>query len=184
MELNPVLVRNKGFPVRMAKVEPVPDSNPSRWRRVVQDEETGEPVTHTVWVRFDNNSVADIEEAFGSVNNYQSAMSVRSYSTLRKALAVALACEEREVGTAMLAEEGPDYLLAVQMAWSVAMGMDPTQAAKALEEGRKSLAAEKQRVSDEIDAELAESILSAPSLGVNGSADGSKPVATLSSSGD
>lgn len=158
MELNAVVVRRKGFPVKMAKVEPVLNSNPQRWQQV-SDEETGDLETDTVWVRFDVNSIADVEATFGSINSYLSALSVRTHSTLRRALAIVTERDEREIGVAMLPEEGNDYLLAAQMAWSVAMGMDPAQAAKLMElgrvENRKRGAAEAARIAAELDAEAA-----------------------------
>lgn len=179
MEINSVLLRNKGVPLRMAVVERVDD----RWVRKVVDDESGDPETRTVWVHFDSNAVADIEESFGSIDAFQSAFADRPNSTLRKAIALALTLDERQVGVSLLAEEFADYLLKVQVAWGVANGLDPTQGAKSLEEGRKRIAVEREQMNAAFDAELAASTQSAPSPGETGSGDGSQPVATLSSSG-
>lgn len=191
MELNAVLVRNKGFPVTMAKVEPVPDAEPARWRQVVTEDEEAKPVTRTVWVRFDANAVADVENAFGSVDAYQAALTVRSHSTLRQVLALVLDCPEREVGAAMLPEEGGDYLLAVSMAWSVAMGMDPTQAAKAMELGRIENRREEAEKREGMDAELEAAVAAldlstpeSPSPGETGTDNGSPSEGIPSSSDD
>ena len=187
MELNAVLVRNKGFPVTMAKVEPVPDSEPARWRQVVTDDDEAKPVTRTVWVRFDANSVADVETLFGSVDAYQAALAVKSHATLRQVLALVLELPEREVGASMLPEEGGDYLLAVSMAWSVAMGMDPTQAAKAMELGRIQNRKTDEEERAEVAAGLEEAVAAlsttqSPSPGETGTDNGLPSEGTPSSS--
>ncbi|HVL03578.1 MAG TPA: hypothetical protein VM386_03985, partial [Acidimicrobiales bacterium] len=169
-QLNSTIVRNKGFPVKMAKVERVPDSDPPRWNKVIEDDETGDPATRTVWIRFDANAVADIEIAFGSTAAYQDAMEERAQATLRQALSLATGRPERDIGSAMLAEEFAGYLLSAQMAWSVAMGLDPTKAAEALEIGHRRLREEMAAAVEEMDIDelLGESTSASPSLGMNG----------------
>lgn len=179
MEINSVLLRNKGVPLRMAVVE----QRENRWVRKVVDEESGDPQIRTVWVHFDSNTVADMEEVFGSTAAIQTAFEERPQSILRKAIALALGQDERQVGAALLAEDFGEYLLKVQVAWGICMGLDPTQGAKTLEEGRKAIAVGKKKMGEDLDAQLAESILASPSPGETGSGDGSQPVEILSSSG-
>ncbi len=188
MEINSVLVRNKGFPITMAKVEPVDLSDPPRWRKVVKDEETGDPVTRMVWVRFDGNTVADVEEKYGSVADYQRAITRAPNATMRTVLGMILGKPEREVGEAMLAEQFGDYLLCLQMAWSVAMGMDPTHAAKALAKARREMArkdAAQAAAIEEYDEDADDNevlILPSRSPEANGKGPGSEPEVILDSS--
>lgn len=150
------------------------------------------PEIENVWVRFTCNEVADIEEAFGSSEDFQNSLETKMVSSLRTVIALATGREVRSVGAAMLPEEHGDYLLSVQIAWAVAMGMDPTQAAQTLEEGRKTVRAKQAEAKAKVARDLAdaaavvdeaESILESPSPGGNGSALGSEQGEILNSSG-
>ncbi len=187
MEPNAVILKNRGVSLRMAATEADGDS----FRAKILDDATGEPVVENVWVRFTANEVADIEETFGSIDKFQTSMSEKPTSTVRTAIAIATGRAPRDVGAAMLPDETAQYMLSVQIAWAVAMGMDPTQAVRTLDEGCKAIRDEADAARERIDKELkaasvvgqAESILEDHSPGGNGSAPGSRPEEIPNSSG-
>lgn len=64
MEWSPVVLRNKGVPVELAKVEPDPD-RPGRYRTIL--DANSEPEREEVWIRFTANEISEIEEVFTGV---------------------------------------------------------------------------------------------------------------------
>lgn len=196
VELNAVILRNKGFPLEVAATEPIPDSDPPRWRRVVENETTGEPKKTKLWARFDGNVIAEVEDLYGSSEAYQTAIEAKPHSVIRQVLALMHGRDPFDIGTALLDDKFPDYLLSMQMAWSVAMGMDPTQAAKAHEVAKREMAKEMAQAAEALEAELAEaaaelddeaklpdSTSASPSPGESGTEPGTPQEATPSASG-
>ncbi len=182
MEPNAVILKNRGVSLRMAATE----ANGDSFRAKILDEATGEPVVENVWVRFTANEVADIEETFGSIDKFQTSMSEKPTSTVRTAIAIATGRAPRDVGAAMLPDETTQYMVSVQVAWAVAMGiMDPTRGVRTLEEQRKAMRANVNAAREEIDRGLDEGALIPEngSPGGNGSAPGSRQEETPSSSG-
>lgn len=190
MDPKAIILKNRGVLLDMAAV--VQDEL-GRWSRVVTDEATGEPKVEQVRVRFDANVLADIEEKYGSVATFQETMKEQTNSAIRKAVALSTERDEKAVGAAMLPEKVGTYLLDVQIALAVAMGMDPTQGVRSLEEGHRAIKRAEEEARAKMDANLhevavlaaAEEDLTSPSLspGTSGTAPGSQPKETPSSSG-
>lgn len=65
MELNPVVLRNKGVPVELYRVRQDPQG---AWELDWDSEASPEPPTETVWVRFTANEIAEVEERFNGVS--------------------------------------------------------------------------------------------------------------------
>jgi hypothetical protein len=178
MELNATILKNKGIPVKIARLVVEGDT-----ARRVEDDETGEPEVRTTWIRFTANEVAEIEEKYGSVDAYQTVMADKPVGTLRFTLSAVWHMPLEHVGLAMLSEQFQEYLLSSQIAWSVAMGLDPTQATKTLEAGRLAMKDDVEKMDAELEKELAALIPASTSPGTNGTGPGSDPVEILSSSG-
>ncbi len=186
MDPKAVILKNRGVLLEMAAVAQDGD----RWCAVVADEQTGEPKLEQVRVRFTANEVADIEELFGSIGKFQEAMSDKPTWATRKAIAIATGRDEKAVGAAMLPDKAGEYLLDVQIAWAVAMGMDPTQAVQTIEEGHRAMKQAQEDARAQIDRDLAgaaetdvASTPTSPSPGTNGTGPGSEPREIPSSSG-
>lgn len=128
MDQTPNVLRNRGIPVFVAAVTALPSGE--NWSVVLDDE--GQPVTEELLVRFDGNGIADIEEAFGSLEAYEQALEGTVFSTVRKTLAIAWNLPVREIGVRMLPGKIDEYATAIGVALALANGVDPTQAARLL----------------------------------------------------
>lgn len=115
------------------------------------------------------NTLAAIEEKYGSLPAWQEAMTSRPYGTVRDTLAIALGRDHLEVGEAMLPTRMQDYATGIAAAFTIANGMDPTEALRMAEEAAA-------RRADRI-----ASLTTTP--GPSGSRRGSKSAAPTASSG-
>lgn len=155
-DFTPRTLRNRGVPVRLARVERLIDASvrgyspsvleaagigldelPRGAPQVVLDE-NDEPLVEVVHVKFTHNVLADLEEHFGSIEQWQLAMSAKPIGAMRQTLAFCLGRDAIEVGLAMLEDERLWYESAIGVAWALANGLDPTRAAMLLS---KSVAA-------------------------------------------
>lgn len=131
MEYTAAVLRNRGVQVETAVLAKNEDGGlPSRSR-----EKDGSVKTDQRWVRFDANSIADMEEVFGSLAKFEEASRETPFNAIRKALALVWECTPREAGMMMLDGKIGDYSTAVGVALSIANGVDPTQAARLLKVG-------------------------------------------------
>ena len=120
IEYTPDVLRNRGIPVVLA----VLDTN---------GEQSG---TETIYVRFTMNTLADIEERWGSTLNWQVAVAEKPVTTTRATLALALGyigtAGEFELGRRMLTAQNSAYGAAIGGAWALANGVDPFALAESL----------------------------------------------------
>lgn len=193
-KLSSVILRNKGCPVETCVVQPTE----AGLRRVLDEE--GSPTLEKRWVRFTANSIADIEEHFGSLGEFEEATGNHPFKAVRQALAIIWEVEPREAGEMMVDGKINDYSTAIGTALAIANGVDPTQAAALLEMGLTAVAeamderrVEVQKVLDEAAAERAAAKAKADAIptnatpsshGSNGSALGSEPDEILETSGN
>lgn len=137
MTVSAVVLRNKGVPV---------DLHPTAWDNEAQDwvvpeNSKGSPTVEKVWLRFDANGIADIEDCFGTMEQFQTESGEKPTATLRKVLAICLGWDwsnpshVRRAGKAMLPSKTDDYATAISVALAIANGMDPTQAVDILDVG-------------------------------------------------
>lgn len=200
MNHSPAVLRNKGVCVSLN--ETALGEN-GVWN-VVRDDE-GTPTTVKTWIRFDGNSLADLEEAFGNLDAYQKATAANPNITLRRTLAITLGWDDlhprladgrldpsgklcpgcRRAGLAMREGGLNEYSTAVGAALALANGLDPTHVVKLIEQGVKATTeAEAKR-----DAALEEMLAAdaadqeAESTSTDGSADGSELAEATTSSG-
>lgn len=75
------------------------------------------------------------ERVFYGQEAFQAALEVRPVTTVRKVLSVASGLTEEEAGLSMIPEENGRYIAKVGVAWSISQGVDPTQAARLLQQG-------------------------------------------------
>jgi hypothetical protein len=175
MDYTPIVLKNKGIPVELAKVKSIGSDVYER-----EYDEVGEVLKETVFVRFTNNVIADIEEHWGGLEAWQQNLEKMPVSTLRQSLAFALKRNNTEVGEAMLEGQTVIYSNVVSVAWAIANGVDPTVAGKMLRQSAL-LAEENRRV-----LEQAMSVVEFPSdsPGDSGTPPGPKRAARTKSSGN
>jgi hypothetical protein len=167
MDYTPIVLKNKGVPIELAVAEKQDDGS---WRRRFNEE--GDFDKETVYVRFTHNTIADIEETYGSLEKWQELQDTKQSSTMRETLALCLRRDKEHVGEAMIEGKMFEYTNAVAVAWSICNGVDPTTASRLLRQA--SQLAEEQRKS--LNAAMMESMgeEKKPSRGKTGSSSGRK----------
>lgn len=160
---SPVLLKNKGVPVEIAKLKAEKVHDEETDEDVVEyevDRKTdGEPRVEKYWVKFDMNSLAAIEETWGDLQAFQEAVGTRQNLTIRDLFAILFDPEHPNkhlAGMRLLPEKMGDYATAVGVALSIANGVDPTRAAKVLEVGVKMTTEATEQRNAAIDEALAE----------------------------
>lgn len=177
MDYTPIVLKNKGVPVEFAKTA---QDESGEWVRVIAED--GEVERQTLHIRVTNNTVADMEEKWGSLDMWQDAMDKQPISTIRNTLAMALKRQPEDIGEAMLEGHQVGYQTAIAVAWAIANGVDPTAASLALRQ-TAGLANEQRKI---VEQALLGEMTSEPqpdSLGKSGSTSGRKRAARSKSSG-
>jgi hypothetical protein len=164
------VLRNKGVPIEAAVI--------TNGERTFNGDDL---VVETRYVRFGNNEIADLEDAFGDMEGFSEATAKTPSRAVRGALACAWGVEPRVAGLMMLDGRLNDYATAVSTALAIANGVDPTQAAELLRVGVKAA----DKMSEARTAMIAETIAKAdaavealaeaPSPGPSGSEPGPEP---------
>lgn len=199
MNHSAAVLRNKGVAV---EVNSTAQTDDGVWEIVKAKGD--EAATEKVWLRFDGNALADLEEAFGDLVAYQMATATNPHIAIRRTISIVLGWDDlhprdtsgklepsgrlcsgcRRAGLSMIPGKTRDYSTAVGAALALANGLDPTQALRLLEQGAKAnaeLADARNKAVDEMLA-LDEAEQGEPTS-TDGSANGSLPVAATTSSG-
>lgn len=174
MDYSPLILKNKGIPCEFNKTQKVGNS----WERVY--DEVGETVKETLFVRFTNNSISDIELHYGGLEAWQQELEKFPITTVRQTLAFAMKRELTDMGEAMLDGEVVTYSNVIGAAWSIANGVDPTTASLMLKQS-VGLANEQKKALNE---QLAKTMEETDSLGLSGSDSGAKRASRSKSSGN
>ncbi len=183
-----IILRNKGVPITLYRLE-----NGALPEIDADDEDAVQP-TRKVFLRFNANHVADIEDAFDGIvarvpiirreakmgpdqkplvgpagpvyeetvegyedrvfyglEAFQQALEAKTAGTLRKVLSIAFAKEETEMGLSMDPSQMVHYQNAVGVAWSIAQGVDPTDAAKVLQRANAAVATQLASLASQLD---------------------------------
>jgi len=159
MEINPVVLKNKGAPIKVAVIKAAVHDRPTAtvdqetgeitpgslktiaWEPVLADD-TGETITTQEWVRFTNASLAEIQRFYGDMDKFQEASEEKPNETIAVAIAVMMGVDPADkeamsqVHAKLLVEEFVSYQVTVMSMLSIANGVDPTKAARMIEEGR------------------------------------------------
>ena len=133
MDYTPAVLKNKGVPVQYCKVRLEDDS----WVPVWDSE--GELELEEGYVRFTHNIIADLEELWEGLPEWQEAMEVKPVSTLRRTLGLMLSEPLAQVGARMVEGRLAEYTNAVGVAWALANGVDPPMAQRLLEQSRAAV---------------------------------------------
>lgn len=177
------VLRNKGCPVQLAKLDADGD---------VKRDAEGAEVKHELWLRFDANSLSEIEMRFGSIDDFEAALNLRPFASIRAALAFALGHDEPTMGKMLLTDQTAEYSNSIGTSLALATGVDPTKALQMYERGlqlgatlRAKLDEALQEMLDEAsEHETTTENEDSASLGSNGTSSGADSAETLSSSGD
>lgn len=192
MNRSAAVLRNRGVCIEVNETVQVDGV----WE-VARDAEGTAKLT-TAWVRMDGNSLADLEEAWGDLTNYQIATGSNPYRTIRRTLAIVFGWDDlhspedksgrlcsgcRRAGLAMAEGKLNSYTTAVGAAISLANGLDPTKVVEMIRVGVKANA----ELVAARDAALEEMLAAEPdpaeSTSTDGSTDGSELAAATTSSG-
>lgn len=168
MDYTPIVLKNKGIPIEVAVVEKTDNGT---YKRKFNEE--GECEKETVYIRFTHNVIAELEERYGDLENWQRMQETRPSSSARDTMAMCLRRERESVGEAMLEGSLMDYQNAIAMAWSICNGVDPTTASKLLRQAAKLAEEQRNAVNQELENQLPKENPK-PSRGKSGSPSGQK----------
>ena len=177
--INPALLMNRGAPITVGAVDPVvtekrktivgsngePEMIVNRvitWVPRTNPDDNDEPITTTEYVRFTNASLANLQNHYGSMEKFQEVSEDRPNEAVANAIAAMLNISlddpdaMAELHAKLLPGEFFTYNMVVMAMLAMANGVDPTQAAEMLEEGRLSAAAIKAEATEAITEATAE----------------------------
>ncbi len=141
----------------------------------------GEQETKELFIKFTHNIIADIEEVWEGLEEWQSQMEIKPVSTLRRTLALMTRESVEVIGVQMIEGRLPEYSNAIGVAWSIANGVDPTMASRLLTQAEAALDSQIKTLNEELGENLAE--LEKDTLGSKPSQRGAKSAKTTKSSG-
>ena len=110
----------------------------------------GEQETEEFYIRFTHNSIADIEELWEGLQNWQEQMEEKPVSSIRRTLALLLTEGVEKVGLRMIEGRLADYSGAVGVAWAIANGVDPTTASRLLKQAEAAADSQMTVLNDEL----------------------------------
>jgi len=126
MDYTPAVLKNKGVPVQYAKVR----VEGASWVTVYDSD--GEQELEEGYLRFTHNIIADIEELWEGLSEWQEAMESKPVSTLRRTIGLMLNEPLEQVGVRMVEGNLVEYTNGVGVAWALANGVDPIVASQLL----------------------------------------------------
>lgn len=194
------VLRNKGICVTVNETVQPEEGGP--WEVARTDK--GDARSVKTWVRFDGNTLADLEFAYGDLKAYQKATAERPFLTVRRTLSIVFGWDDlhapddpsgrlcsgcRRAGLAMREGGVNEYSTAIGAALALANGLDPTHVVKLIEQGEKATREAEKARDEALDEMLAEAEAeenakaTAESTSTDGSVNGSEPVAATTSSG-
>ena len=173
MDYSPIVLKNKGVPIKLAQVTAL---GADIFERALN--ENDEVIEQEKMLRFTNNVVAEIEQHWGGLENWQTALEQMPVSTIRQTLSYALKMNLSEVGEAMLDGEIIVYSNAIGVAWAIANGVDPIVASRMLKQSAVLAEEQKQSMQKVMDLAVQENF-----PGDSGTQPGPKRAARSKSSG-
>ena len=128
MDYTPEVLRNKGVSVQIAQLR----QEGADWKPIYNED--GELETEELWIKFTHNIIADIEEIYDSLAEWQEAMANKPISTLRRTIGLIKAEPVEKIGLRLIEGQINSYSNAIGAAWGLANGVDPTVASRLLEQ--------------------------------------------------
>ena len=144
MDFTPAVLKNKGVPVAVAKLR----EESGTWAPVFDSE--GGQETEEFNVRFTHNIIADIEDLWDGLSEWQLAMENKPVSTLRRTIALLSAEPIEKAGLRMIDGRLAEYTNAVGVAWALANGVDPTVASRLLKQAEAAVGSQTAMLNEEL----------------------------------
>jgi hypothetical protein len=150
MDYTPAVLKNKGIPVEIAKLR----EEDGAWVSVFDSE--GVLETEEFNVKFTHNIIADIEELWDGLQEWQVAMESKPVSTLRRTFGLLLGEPLDKTGTMMVEGNLTEYTNAVGVAWALANGVDPTVASRLLKQAEAAVDSQTTMLNEELNKTIEE----------------------------
>jgi predicted PP-loop superfamily ATPase len=150
MEYTAAILKNKGVPVIVANLR----EDDGKWVPVYDAE--GEQETEEFHIRFTHNVIADIEELWEGLQEWQEAMEQKPVSTLRRTLALLMVENVDKAGMRMVEGRLADYTSAIGVAWALANGVDPTTASRLLKQATVAVDSQMEILNEELEKSVTE----------------------------
>ena len=144
MDYTPAVLRNQGVPVLIAKLR----EEEGAWAPIFDSD--GKPETEEFFVKFTHNTIADIEEIWDGLPDWQAAMADKPISTLRRTYGLLLIEPVEKVGLRLIEGRLGTYNNAVGTAWALANGVDPTVASRLLKQAEAAVDSQTTILNDEL----------------------------------
>lgn len=134
-------LRGKALLVPLAVTAPVKaDGEPIRWTRVQDPSGVGDVIANAS-LRMDANSLAEMEDRWGSIATWLVESQRKPWKTIRDTFAICLERDPKDVGVALIESMMDDYSRAIGVAYAIANGVDPTLAIEAVTQATVDIAA-------------------------------------------
>ncbi len=176
MDFTPAVLKNKGVPVEVAVLR----EEDGAWVPIYDSE--GVQDTEEFNVKFTHNIIADIEELWDGLQEWQLAMEAKPVSTLRRTLGLLLKEPLDKAGMRMIEGNLTDYTNAVGVGWALANGVDPTVASRLLKQAEAAVDSQVTMLNDEL-RKTVEEMEAEDTLGEQPSPVGAKPTKDTKTSG-
>tara|TARA_B100001250_G_scaffold151566_2_gene130001 strand:+ start:4273 stop:4821 length:549 start_codon:yes stop_codon:yes gene_type:complete len=150
MDYTPEVLKNNGVSVQIAQLR---DEN-GEWKLIYNEE--GELETETLWIKFTHNTIADIEEVWDSLPEWQEAMANKPISTLRRTIGLIKAEPVEKIGLRLIEGQINSYSNAIGAAWGLANGVDPTVASRLLSQAEAAADSQVEMINQELTEALDE----------------------------
>tara|TARA_Y100001949_G_scaffold160192_1_gene151637 strand:+ start:327 stop:917 length:591 start_codon:yes stop_codon:yes gene_type:complete len=150
MDYTPAVLRNQGVPVLIAKLR----EEEGAWAPIFDSD--GKPETEEFFVKFTHNTIADIEEVWDGLPDWQAAMADKPISTLRRTFGLLLIEPVEKVGLRLIEGRLGTYNNAVGTAWALANGVDPTVASRLLEQAEVATDSQIAMLNEELETTIDE----------------------------
>lgn len=124
--------------------------------RTVVKRNDGTPLEGPAGIIYDEKVTGHETRVFYGTEAFQKAMEIKTAATVRRIIAIALDKDEDEVGVAMIPDQFLHYNNAVGVAWSIAQGVDPSEAAKVLQKSTAAVAAQREALASELNSTMDE----------------------------
>jgi len=148
MDYTPTVLRNKGVPVSLAALR----EEDGTWVPIYDAE--GVQETEEFWVKFTHNIIADIEELWEGLAEWQESMDTKPVSTLRRTFGLLLEESLDKAGMRLVEGHLSDYSSAIGVAWAIANGVDPTVASRLLAQAEVASAQQVTLLNEELDTAM------------------------------
>ena len=175
MDFTPAVLKNKGVPVQVAVLR----EEDGAWVPIYDAE--GEQETEEFNVKFTHNIIADIEELWDGLQEWQLVMDAKPVSTLRRTMGLLMSEPIDKAGIRMIEGRLTEYTNAVGGAGALANGGDPTVASRLLKQAEAAVDSQTAMLNDELAKSIEE--MEAATLGEQPSPVGAKPTKGTKTSG-